>query len=198
MIVKDCVIFERTLLSRKESHNLAWSCAISNDFYCAISCFNAQNDRLVLGPKSSSIWRFSWNVETDVLLFEQITHRESDRSDANKRSRRQFLLFKRHLFNLQRISLFFEKKPPSSSLKEGRILSYLSLSVESLQFELGLAANAYLSYADVSEGLSFHASKDSKWRLKCHLFPDLPLHTLRFLALCLHLNALRFKGFLFL
>ena len=27
--------FERTLLSRKESHNLAWSCAISNVFYCA-------------------------------------------------------------------------------------------------------------------------------------------------------------------
>ena len=36
MIVKGCVIFERTLLSRKKSHNLAWSCAISNIFYCGI------------------------------------------------------------------------------------------------------------------------------------------------------------------
>ena len=35
MIVKGRVIFERTLLSRKKSHNLAWSCAISNIFYCA-------------------------------------------------------------------------------------------------------------------------------------------------------------------
>ena len=35
MIVRGCVIFERTLLSRKKSNNLAWSCAISNIFYCA-------------------------------------------------------------------------------------------------------------------------------------------------------------------
>ena len=35
MIVKGFVIFEKTLLSRKESHNLVWSCAISNIFYCA-------------------------------------------------------------------------------------------------------------------------------------------------------------------
>ena len=35
MIVKGCVIFERTLLSRKKSHNFAWSCAISNIFYYA-------------------------------------------------------------------------------------------------------------------------------------------------------------------
>ena len=34
MIVKGFVIFERTLLSRKESHNLAWSCAISDVLYC--------------------------------------------------------------------------------------------------------------------------------------------------------------------
>ena len=27
MIVKGCVIFEKTILSRKKSHNLAWSCA---------------------------------------------------------------------------------------------------------------------------------------------------------------------------
>ena len=34
MIVKGFVIFERTLLSRKESHNFAWSCAIRYVFYC--------------------------------------------------------------------------------------------------------------------------------------------------------------------
>ena len=34
MIVKGFVIFERTLLFRKESHNLAWWCAISDVFYC--------------------------------------------------------------------------------------------------------------------------------------------------------------------
>ena len=34
MIVKGCVNLEKTLLSRKKSHNLAWSCAISNVFYC--------------------------------------------------------------------------------------------------------------------------------------------------------------------
>ena len=37
MIVKGCVIFERTLLSRKKSHDLPWSCAISNIFYYAFS-----------------------------------------------------------------------------------------------------------------------------------------------------------------
>ena len=46
MIVKGCVIFERTLLSRKKSHNLAWSCAISNIFYSAEKasslCFKEQ------------------------------------------------------------------------------------------------------------------------------------------------------------
>ena len=35
--MKGCVIFERTLLSRKKSHNLAWSCAISNMFYSALA-----------------------------------------------------------------------------------------------------------------------------------------------------------------
>ena len=35
MIVKGCLIFERTQLSRKKSHNLAWSCVISSIFYCA-------------------------------------------------------------------------------------------------------------------------------------------------------------------
>ena len=32
--MKGYIIFKRTLLSRKKSHNLAWSCAISNIFYC--------------------------------------------------------------------------------------------------------------------------------------------------------------------
>ena len=32
------MIFERTRLSRKKSHNFAWSCAISNIFYCAMLC----------------------------------------------------------------------------------------------------------------------------------------------------------------
>ena len=40
MIVKGCVIFERTLLSHKKSHNLAWSCAIGNIFYCVAVQFS--------------------------------------------------------------------------------------------------------------------------------------------------------------
>ena len=47
MIVKSCVIFERSLLSRKKSHNLAWSCAISSLFYCGI--FNVKSS-----PKTAS------------------------------------------------------------------------------------------------------------------------------------------------
>ena len=39
MIVKGCVIFERTLLSRKKSHNLVWSCAIINIFYCVVRIY---------------------------------------------------------------------------------------------------------------------------------------------------------------
>ena len=43
MIVKGCVIFERTLLSRKKSHNLAWSWAISKIFYCVLETSCAKN-----------------------------------------------------------------------------------------------------------------------------------------------------------
>ena len=34
--MKGCVIFDRTLLSRKKSHNLAGSCPISIIFYCGV------------------------------------------------------------------------------------------------------------------------------------------------------------------
>ena len=52
MIVKGCVIFERTLLSRKKSHNLALSCASSNLFYCAsvkkdLAAFTKKNSKVL-------------------------------------------------------------------------------------------------------------------------------------------------------
>ena len=54
MIVKGCVIFERTLQTRKKSHNLAWSCVISNVFYCVFLSFTklyfglSERDGLIL------------------------------------------------------------------------------------------------------------------------------------------------------
>ena len=58
MIVKGCVIFERTLLSRKKSHNLAWSCAISNIFYCAVKTVSQQNKLTVKYSTICFRWRF--------------------------------------------------------------------------------------------------------------------------------------------
>ena len=72
MIVKGYVIFERTLLSRKKLHKIAWSCAISNIFYCDVvnvhyACVTFERKIWV-----SSFYKDQWakkNIRT--ILFSQ-------------------------------------------------------------------------------------------------------------------------------
>ena len=67
MILKGCVIFERTLLSRKKSHNLAWSCAISNIFYC-VPQGKAKRSQLIHSAKNVSILHPTYQHVTWCIL----------------------------------------------------------------------------------------------------------------------------------
>ena len=60
MIVRGCVVFERTLLSRKKSHNLPWSCAISNIFYCDVVWQKSVLPCKRFNLKKMTLWTFYW------------------------------------------------------------------------------------------------------------------------------------------
>ena len=98
MIVKGCVIFERTLLSRKKSYNLAWSCSISNIFYCAlftmfkIGCF-------LLGHWSSAL-RLSQIKHCQDTLHCELQRLEAS-TEKNPIKNRKRLLGRRKLNNVR-------------------------------------------------------------------------------------------------
>ena len=75
MIVKGCMIFERTLLSRKKSHNLAWSCAINNIFYCETT-----EEIAKINCQTSEICRWCDIAEGGIYLH---LHRRPKQSLAN-------------------------------------------------------------------------------------------------------------------
>ena len=77
MIVKGCVIFERTLLSRKKSHNLAWSCAISNIFYCVLRIIQQAK------PQQKKVDRTTWPI---FLAFIALTMNDNAPQYSNKES----------------------------------------------------------------------------------------------------------------
>ena len=72
MIVKGCVIFERTLQSRKKSLNLAWSCAITVTFSTVhLALVNRSNGNLSLCLSScystcnQNLWALLYIYYTD-------------------------------------------------------------------------------------------------------------------------------------
>ena len=64
MIVKGCMIFERTLLSRKKSHN-QWSCAISKIFYCVAW----DENNYLINIKEFTVYNFRNNRSHRHLLL---------------------------------------------------------------------------------------------------------------------------------
>ena len=82
MIVKGCVIFERTLLSRKKSHNLAWSCAISNNFYCAL--WSSRSSIKRTSPDRKRKWKTDYPTSPEPISVNLNTRNNSNqRLDLN-------------------------------------------------------------------------------------------------------------------
>ena len=66
MIVKGCVIFERALLSRKKSHNLAWSLLTNYNFNCALRSVDwdakIRKNKLILTWKENIVVSYQRNL----------------------------------------------------------------------------------------------------------------------------------------